>query len=76
MIISIAIPAYKAKYLAQAIESVLNQTWQEFELLILDGKSVDGTIEKVQKLVDEKKANCEVRIISEKRWKTSTKAIK
>lgn len=39
MKISIAIPAYKAKYLAQAIESVLNQTFNDFELIIVNDQS-------------------------------------
>lgn len=37
--ISIAIPAYKAQYLREAIQSVLNQEYKNFELIIVNDKS-------------------------------------
>ena len=36
MIISITIPAYKSKFLNEAIESVINQTYQDWELIVVD----------------------------------------
>lgn len=45
-IISIVIPVYNgAKYLRQAIDSVMFQTWQDFELIIVDNASSDKTLE-------------------------------
>lgn len=42
--ISVLLPAYNAeKYLNQAIESILNQTLEDFELLIIDDASTDHT---------------------------------
>lgn len=45
--VSIAIPAYKRKYLAETIRSVLDQTFQDFELIIVNDHSpedLDGVI--------------------------------
>lgn len=43
---SIGIPVYNGeKYLSEAIESILNQTYDDFELIISDNASTDGTQE-------------------------------
>lgn len=34
--------------LKRTIESVVNQTWQEFEYLIIDGGSTDGSVEYIE----------------------------
>lgn len=42
--ISVLLPVYNGeKYLAEAIESVLNQTYSDFEFLIISDGSTDGT---------------------------------
>ena len=42
--VSIITPCYNAeKYLSQTVESVLSQTWQDWELLIVDDCSSDGS---------------------------------
>jgi glycosyltransferase involved in cell wall biosynthesis len=44
-IVSVIIPAYNAsKYLEEAIETVLNQSFKDFELLIIDDGSADNTL--------------------------------
>ena len=51
-LISIAIPAYKSKYLGEAIESVLNQTLQNIELIIVNDASPNPITEVVEQYKD------------------------
>jgi glycosyltransferase involved in cell wall biosynthesis len=45
-IVSILTPAYNsAAFIAETVESVLQQTWPDFELLIVDDGSTDGTLD-------------------------------
>ncbi len=52
-LISVIMPAYNVeRYIVQAIESILNQTYSNFELLICDDGSTDKTIEIVKTFSD------------------------
>lgn len=47
--VSILAPAYNhEKYVTEAIESALNQTFHDFELIIFDDCSPDSTVEKIK----------------------------
>ena len=41
VLFTIAIPAFKGRYLAECIESILSQTFRSFELIILNDFSTD-----------------------------------
>ncbi len=51
--ISVVLPTYNGlPYVKQSVESVLNQTYTDFEFLICDDASTDGTWEYLQSLQD------------------------
>jgi len=54
--VSIIIPAYNAeKFIERAIRNVSNQTFQDFEIIVVDDGSTDKTVEIVKKLQKEDK---------------------
>ena len=45
-LVSVVMPAYNGeKYISESIESILNQTYHNFELIIIDDKSTDNTLQ-------------------------------
>ncbi|HWZ16328.1 MAG TPA: glycosyltransferase [Mucilaginibacter sp.] len=51
--VSVLMPVYNSeKYLHEAIESILNQTFQDFEFLIIDDASTDKSIEIIRSYAD------------------------
>ena len=61
-ILSVVIPLYNKKQtVCRAVSSVLNQTYRDFELIIVDDGSVDGSIDIVKSNFDD----CRIRYISQ-----------
>lgn len=57
--ISVLIPTYNyAQYLDEAIQSVINQTYQDFELIVIDNNSSDDTKTKLLKYKTNPKIKC------------------
>ncbi|MBD2200065.1 MULTISPECIES: glycosyltransferase family 2 protein [Calothrix] len=60
--VSVIVPVYQVeKYIHETISSILQQTWQDFELLIIDDESRDRSIEICREFTDSR-----IKIISQK----------
>ena len=58
-LVSVLIPNYNhARFLDERIQSVLNQTYQNFEVIILDDKSTDNSVEVINKYKDNPRVSC------------------
>ena len=62
-LVSVIMPSYNSKkYIKKAIDSVLEQTYSNFELIIVDGNSTDGTVD----ILDEyKKQDRRIKVIQD-----------
>ena len=51
--VTVIIPSYNhAKFIAEAIQSVLDQTYQDFDILICDDASIDNSVEIIKQFND------------------------
>jgi len=51
--VSVLIASYNhEKYVADSLQSVLDQTYQDFEVVIVDDGSTDGTVTEIKKITD------------------------
>lgn len=65
-LVSIGMPVYNvAPYIEKSLLSILNQTYQQLEILIVDDCGIDNSIEIVQKMIDgHPRGNC-IKILSQ-----------
>ena len=55
MLVTVVIPSYNhRRYVVQAIESVLDQSWSHLDLIVIDDGSQDGSPDVIQQLHDER----------------------
>ena len=74
--ISVIVPIYNAElYLEQCIESVLNQTLRDIELLLIDDGSTDNTEEVVQDLLKDTEAGFKIEYVKKEIHKKFDKNI-
>lgn len=67
-LVSVIIPCYNvSNYIAQALMSIINQTYTNLEILVVDDASTDNTLEVVKEIIDDR-----VKIIE---YKENTKKI-
>lgn len=53
-LVSVVMPAYNAKNIEESIQSVLEQSYSNYELLIIDDCSTDNTIDRIEGFKDER----------------------
>lgn len=52
--VSVVVPAYNnAEFIAETIDSILGQTYADFELIVADHSSSDGTLAEIQRFADD-----------------------
>lgn len=61
-LVSVVLPFYNAPYLEEAIESILNQSYSNFELILVDNGSTDQSIQ----LANSYKGHSKIKLISER----------
>lgn len=73
-LVSIIVPVYNAnKYIEATVQSVLSQTYEDWELLLVDDGSTDGSGETIQRLAEEDTTN-RIKVLLPKEHGTAARA--
>ena len=63
-LVSIILSVYNdEKYIDKCLESIINQSFKNFELIVINDGSTDGSLNKIQSFEDER-----IRLFSQKFW--------
>lgn len=72
-LVSVIMPAYNSEqYISNSVESILNQSYTNFEFIIIDDVSIDGTF---NKLLEFKKKDNRIILIKNKKKEGVTKSL-
>lgn len=72
---SIIIPNYNSeKWIAKLLESILNQTYKDYEIIIVDDMSTDNSIEIAKNIIGNKRP-CKIIQLKEKRYNGGTRNV-
>lgn len=72
---SIIIPNYNSeKWIAKLLESILNQTYKDYEIIIVDDMSTDNSIEIAKNIIRNKRP-CKIIQLKEKRYNGGTRNV-
>ena len=53
-LVTVLLPVYNRPTVTKTIDSILRQSYQNFELLIIDNASTDNTVEEIKKIIDKR----------------------
>ncbi len=73
---SVIIPNYNSeKWIKKLLDSIVEQTYKDYEVIIIDDMSTDASVEIVENYVDKFKGDIKIIQLDEKRWNGGTRNV-